>query len=357
MQQRPLVLAITLLATLFNPALSDAAQTVEPPANGKPHIALLLPLKSDSFGPAAEAVRRGFMAAIEMQAALAATVYPTDDRVEAILDAYRHALQQGSKIIVGPLTKNAVTALAESGQVAVPTLALNAPDKVIDAMPSNLYLFGLSVEAEARQLARMAKADGKKTALTVTSATALAKRMQSSFLEEWRKLGGEITAELSFSAASVHFPELREAVAAHPADMIFLAADAPEARLVRPYLDAAIATYATSQIYDGSEPQMNIDLNGITFMDMPWLLQPDHPAVMVYPRLDAGATAELERLYALGIDAGRLALLLQKPLPRNTAVLDGVTGRISLDFERQFVRELMPAQFQQGGAIVLEAAP
>ena len=47
-------------------------------------------------------------------------------------------------------------------------------------------------------------------------------------------------------------------------------------------------------------------------MDMPWFVQPDHPAVMVYPAPDARMAVEQERLYALGIDAYRLCgLLLQ----------------------------------------------
>ncbi len=61
---------------------------------------------------------------------------------------------------------------------------------------------------------------------------------------------------------------------------------------------------------------------------MPWLLQPDHPAVMIYPR-DAQLPIDLARLYALGIDGYRLALAWMNGETRFE--LDGVTGRLRVD--------------------------
>ena len=79
-------------------------------------------------------------------------------------------------------------------------------------------------------------------------------------------------------------------------------------------------------------PRPPTTLNGVRFVDMPWLLQADHPAVMVYPRLQAGDDVEFERLYALGIDAFRLGLELLKGT--REPALDGVTGQISLTATR-----------------------
>ncbi|MDO9064024.1 MAG: penicillin-binding protein activator, partial [Sulfuricella sp.] len=111
-------------------ALPPEAFTTPQREGQKPHIALLLPLKSAAFGPAAEAVRQGAITAsgIQTPVALPLQVYPTDDQVEDIVSAYRQALQAGAKIVIGPLTRNAVTALAKSDLVTVPTLALNYPE-------------------------------------------------------------------------------------------------------------------------------------------------------------------------------------------------------------------------------------
>jgi outer membrane PBP1 activator LpoA protein len=135
--------------------------------------------------------------------------------------------------------------------------------------------------------------------------------------------------------------------------MMFIAVDAARARVARPYLSNTLPLYATSQVNAGGGTAAANELNGVRFVDMPWLLQADHPAVMVYPRLQAGDDVELERLYALGIDAYRLGLELLKGT--HEPALDGVTGQIRLTRDQEFVRELTPAQFN-GGKIVVQGA-
>jgi outer membrane PBP1 activator LpoA protein len=345
--------------TTVPPESSAPAETAPPlpPAGTGNNIALILPLKSPAFGPAADAVRRGFMAALAGSAdaqakALPTRVYGTGDQPDDVLRAYQSALQDGARIIVGPLTRNGVTALAGSGLVTVPTLALNQPDQTI-ALPPGLYLFGLSVEAESRQAARLAFNDGKVNAVTVAANTPLAKRSQQAFVEEWQRLGGRVAAQLTVSDAST-FPAIRDALSAENPDMVFLAADYQKARLIRPYINMASSIYATSQVNNGKDdPAHNIDLNGVEFLDMPWLLQPDHPAVMIYPHPTDFPSVDLERLYALGIDAFRLAHLLAQPNAQQFS-LDGVTGQIRFDGNTQITRQLVPAVFVQGEAVILE---
>jgi outer membrane PBP1 activator LpoA protein len=71
------------------------------------------------------------------------------------------------------------------------------------------------------------------------------------------------------------------------------------------------------------------DLEGIHFVDAPWLLEADHPAVMVHARPEQAMSAELNRLYALGIDAYRLAAEWRRR--RERFELDGVTGWLQVD--------------------------
>jgi outer membrane PBP1 activator LpoA protein len=97
-------------------------------------------------------------------------------------------------------------------------------------------------------------------------------------------------------------------------------------------------------------------LDEVRFVGMPWLLQRDHPAVMVYPRPDYGADVDLQRLYALGIDAFRLS---QEVLEGRTAItLDGVTGGLTLGADRVFRRALPVARFTDGTiSVVGEVRP
>ena len=323
-----------------------------PAAANNAHIALLLPLNSPAFGRAAEAVKQGFMAAAAVEAGnLPIKVYPSSDQTDDIVSAYGRATQAGARIVVGPLTKNGVTALAASKQVNVPTLALNLPESGSE-LPPQLYFLGLAADIEARLIAQAAFGEGRKTAVIIASGNSLAKRMQLAFAEEWSQLGGKLVAQLNFNGTN---PDaMRDALQRHPADMLFLAMDGGEARLLRPYLNLDIPMYATSQIYAGKNtPDKYYDLNGIHFIDMPWLLQPDHLAVMVYPRPQAPLGADLERLYALGIDAWRLALLLQAGPAGAPLTLDGVTGRLSLDKGQQINREGVLAVFRDGDAAPL----
>ncbi|MDP1634112.1 MAG: penicillin-binding protein activator, partial [Gallionellaceae bacterium] len=77
-----------------------------------------------------------------------------------------------------------------------------------------------------------------------------------------------------------------------------------------------------------------------------WMLQPDHPAVMVYPRAETPMAPDLERLYALGIDSWRLMQVLFEQKTARALPLDGVTGRITLTghlFQREAILAIMRA--------------
>jgi hypothetical protein len=145
--------------------------------------------------------------------------------------------------------------------------------------------------------------------------------------------------------------KLRDAISNGVSDVIFLALDAPHAKLIRSYLGSSLPIFATSMVHTSAEPLANFELNGIYFVDMPWLLSPDHPAVLSYARQDQPGL-EFQRFYALGIDAYRIAQDLLRP-DSNQAPLDGVTGYITLEKDHRYVREVIPAQFSQGETHVL----
>ncbi|HEU0283328.1 MAG TPA: penicillin-binding protein activator [Gallionella sp.] len=337
-----------------------ACATNEPLAPGEakpvPHIALLLPLKSAVFGSAAETVRQGFQAAAELEmqlpGRLPVRVYSCFDESKDIAALYRQAITAGARAVVGPLTRSGASALAAERDISVPTLALN----VVEGAPaSQLYFFGMAVEAEARQAAQLARQQDLHQAIVITTRAQLAKRLQFAFEEEWHRSGGAILREIEFDNDPAVFAD----VADMPGTAVFLAADAEKARLIRPYLPNKLPIYATSQIFAGnSDTLTNYDLNGIRFVDMPWLLQADHPAVMIYPRHIPPLSADHERLYALGIDAFRLIQLLLAGKVDAALPLDGVSGHIELN-GRIFQRMAVQATFAQGQAQLrnAQAAP
>jgi outer membrane PBP1 activator LpoA protein len=139
-----------------------------------------------------------------------------------------------------------------------------------------------------------------------------------------------------------------------PGNSVFLAAEIDKARLIRPYINATIPVYATSQVFSGNSNTLtNYDLADVRFFDMPWMLQPDHPAVMIYPRALPALTPDLERLYALGIDAYRTLQILFEHNPANVLPLDGVTGKITQS-GHVFQREGILAIMRQGQGVPIE---
>jgi len=325
------------------------ATDAPPPDDEKPapHVALLLPLKSALFGASAETVRQGFLAAAGVDITnpqnLPVRVYASFDEANDIVALYRHAIANGARAVAGPLTRSGVTALAAEQDIPVPTLALNVAD--VPAVES-MYFFGMSIEAEARQVAQMAWRDGFRKALVISSGTPLAGRLRQTFESEWGRSGNELLHAVEFSGDTgslAAFAELEDTA-------VFLAAESATARRIRPYLPNKLPLYATSQVFTGNDDTLtNYDLNGMRFVDMPWLLRADHPAVMIYPRAVPPLPAERERLYALGIDAFRLLQLLLNGSPGTALPLDGVSGDIRLD-GHVFQRTPVPATLVQGHA-------
>jgi outer membrane PBP1 activator LpoA protein len=74
--------------------------------------------------------------------------------------------------------------------------------------------------------------------------------------------------------------KLRDSIANGVGDAIFLALDAPRAKVLRSYLGSTVSIFATSLVHTTAESLANFELNGVYFVDMPWLLASDHPAVI-----------------------------------------------------------------------------
>ena len=91
-------------------------------------------------------------------------------------------------------------------------------------------------------------------------------------------------------------------------DFIFAALDSEQLRQVRAALGMTLPAYGTSSVNPGRGEGISVaELDGVHMLDLPWQVQPDHPAAMAYPRraLDPSTSPapDMDRLYALGIDA------------------------------------------------------
>ena len=338
-------------APVVSPVVTEPAPVVSPVPLSiaaeprAPHIALLLPLKSPMFAKAADAVQQGFLAGAGKQAAgLPVRVYPCSDETTEVVRLYQLALQAGAVAVAGPLTRNGVAALATNPNLTTPTLALNLLE---GARTDHLFFFGLPAEAEARQTSQRATDAGILSTTIVSTNTPLSKRLAQAFKDDWLRSGGILQGEITYTGD----PAPLRALTPEPGNSVFLAAEADKARLLRPYIDSMLPVYATSQVFSGNTHTLtNYDLADIRFVDMPWMLQPDHPAVMIYPRSATALTPEMDRLYALGIDAYRLLHIMLQHSEAQSLPLDGVTGKITLS-GHTFQREAILAIMKQGQGV------
>lgn len=326
----------------------------------------MLPLRSSSLGGAAEAVRAGFFAAYQVERqGVEITLVETGDSPQDVLAAYRSA-SATHDIVVGPLSRSGVTAVARSGEVMRPTVALNAPDAPEDAAvrpPPLMLVMGLSVEDEARQVADWARRDhASGTAYVVHTATAWQRRAARAFATQWAASGMAVrTVELEVADGFLNAAamlQLRTRLENERAPFVFAALDAGQARQLRESVGRQYPLFGTSQLnpialQDRALVEASPAMDGALLLDIPWQLQDDHPAVMAYPRLPGDAeqrrSADMERLYALGIDAYRVAR--QLAAQHTNFELDGVTGRLVVRFDRfgpHFERTTQQAVYRGG---------
>jgi hypothetical protein len=325
----------------------DATQPIAAPA-----IALVLPNQQGIFAVAAEAVRQGFFAAHKISGSTATIqVIEVGDDVEQVGSALAAARERGVRVAIGPLRRDEVNAIVEGGRAVLPLVTLNFPDRDAGAPPT-MIAFALSAEAEADRVVQIALASfvnlrpGVSTGariMVLAGAGALERRIAQAYVNTLRA-AGEVPVTVEATPAELN--RLGRQFETGNYDAVFLALSAREASLVRPRIPRGIPVFGTSLLNVGdpaSSPvasALAFDLEGVRFVDMPWLLQPDHPAVMVYPQPVRAMTLETARLYALGIDAFRIAQVWMKGELRFE--VDGVTGRLRVDRAQSVRVERIP---------------
>jgi len=355
------------ITTALDPSVTPAQPTTDAPVQ----VALLLPLHSELFGSAAAAVRSGFLSALEHERGnFIITVVDSGDDVPAIVATYRDLVTRYD-IIVGPLSRGAVSLLAQSDDVRKPTIALVQPDLPASAsakrLPSQLLLMGLSIEDEARQIAAWTEREKKPgKVFTLSTNIAWQRRAANAFAQQARQLGMTVdNLELNQSGNGLNasaLAQLTQRIQAERPALLFIALDAAQTMQLRNAIGNELPLYGTSQLNPlNQSARLAADkhlpgLNGVYLVDIPWQLQANHPAGMTVSQQAAGPApnADLERLHALGIDAFRVASQIARQ--RSSFDLDGVTGQIYVNMTNAATyvqRRETQAVYQDGVAVPL----
>jgi outer membrane PBP1 activator LpoA protein len=378
-----------------HPATADFLKSIAKPQIGQigrvDRIALLLPLTSD-FAQAATAVRDGFLA---MQAADPNPNKPTVQVIDIGADpaqavtAYQQAAQAGAQFIVGPLGVEAAEQVAQKTGLDVPTMLLSNISEKIDTSEKTVFQFSLAPEQEATQAAERAWLDGHRQAAVLYPDNAWGRRLESAFVNTWQRLGGIVVSEQSYLLNQADYTDpvkrllnitqsearkgrleavLKQKLAFETRprddiDFVFLAADTRHARLIKPQLNynhaLRMPVYATSYVFTGQgNAGLDIDLDGIQFGDMPWMLVGDGRVAELRKILQPNwpyAHTGLDRLFALGVDAYAIIPNLNRLSSENAVRFSGVTSGLSLGRGGRLHRQLLWAQFRKGLPMLVDS--
>jgi len=374
LNQHPgLLLDPTLLAELQYPSLTRSALPKK--------IALLLPY-SGSLKSLGEALHQGVMSRYfsDPQSAnrIEISSYDVGDGAN-IAALYVRAVAQGAELVIGPLRKQHITTLVERDLISVPTIALNQVDDPAIVHPLLVQL-SLSPEAEIKQLAELAWAQGHRRAAAFYPLTDWGRRQQRAFSRSWQALGGDLVAQAAYNPKSSDFSQpikqllgldlsearyknlqrgLGESLLFNPRrrqdiDFLFLAAFPPQARSIRPqfrfHQADQLPVFASSHVYDGAaDAALDKDLNQVRFCDTPFTLN-NLQRTQAEPESMA-----LPRIHALGRDA--FALLGYREALKHSLLkrFEGDTGLLHINPAGQVQSHLSCGRFRRGLAIEVDA--
>ena len=319
-------------------------------------LALLLP-QTGNLATAGIAVRDGVLAAYyaENRSKPAIRVYDTQSTAAGAGAAYLKAVNEGAQLIIGPIGKDETAAVAAQLD-GIPLLALNAVDA-----PNNRYLlsFALSPEREGELIAKRLLSRKLLKAAVFIEAGDGNQRVFGAFEKTYAAGGGSIVAKApapKFEKDAVtgagSDPALPESLPQASAVVLLMSGNTAKPMRAALSLHGAgtLPTFAGSDIGTISEPKTNAQLDGIEFVQMPWLLGQGN-ALGIQPAQLAklpSARGGGARLNAFGIDAWLIGTHLDAWLANPNGVFDGATGRLHLEPNGRIERQLPWAVYRGG---------
>jgi outer membrane PBP1 activator LpoA protein len=364
-----------------NPLPGGLAYLLNQP-RGAQKVAIILPL-SGRLAPAGRAVRDGYLASYYASRESGGPQYDIlvldQDSYGSASLAYDVALAQNASIVVGPLSKQAVAELGSRPDRPIPVLALNRLDPADALVQGNsaLVQFALAPEDEARDIAELAYGQGARSALVIRPQGDWGSKVAQALFERWQTLGGTVANSVTYSGREDYSASVKESLGIPDSeqraqavrdimatdvelnarrrqdiDVVFLlSSNGAEARSLKPLLAfhyaGSLPVYAISAIYSGLPDPRDRDLDGINFVETPWLLgaSPELKAAIAAGKT---GTDSYTRLNALGADAFLVQSQFRQLQAGADALMRGNTGLLSMNPQLHIRRELVLTTFDEG---------
>ena len=316
-------------------------------------------------------------------------IYDTSSQpIEQIL---AQAQQDGATLVVGPLLKNDVDALA-SVNSPLNILALNQPEATQNH--PNICYFALSPEDEARDAANHIWQQNQRSPLLLVPSNALGERVAKAFTSEWQSLGGGTVLQQRLGSMSdlkrginsgsglaltgtpvittnnppesvtigdLTIPtvpvEPQMASSGSNVDAVYIVASSDEMALIKPMITMRTGSRSSAQLYASSRsaqgisgPDFRFEMEGLQYSEIP-LLSGGNPQLMQQALTSVNNDYSLARLYAMGVDAWSLANHFAELRQSPGFTLNGNTGQLSATTDCVVNRKLDWLQFNQGQVV------
>lgn len=331
-------------------------------------IALIAPAATGELAEEIAAFQLGLEVALSQQnLANEVKIYLSASTPQSFAEQYNQAKNDAVSYIIAPQLASALD--QDSTAHAHGLASISILDSSANVRRS-LHQVDLTLDDEARQIAAFASSNSMQHILLIATDNAAARQMIKSFASVWPNGSGSTLQIITLDSAVTgseanpdnannttdvkNIMDLRARVNTHPHDMLLLAMSAADAVMIRPYLDISTPTAAFSSVHLREDDKRNhAALNAVRFVDMPFLLTTNNVQFDHYRSLSAGLTSnELLRCFALGVDYLQL-LLAGTQATGNELIINGLSGRLSINSSGQVQRQLLMAKFTYD-AIVLE---
>jgi len=340
---------------------------IQLPTTQPTKITLALPL-SGPIAEAGKAIQDGFMASYYNSPSKLGNdieIIFFDTNLNNIEDLYTQKETQ-SALIIGPLDKNSLNKLTTFERLNTKTLALNYLDNnTINT--KNLFQFGLAPETETKQISQRLNNRGLNKVAVIAPESNWGFRLHDSFLNDLILEKGTLIESAFYSNQASLSQTVAKLLATDESkkrakkiraitktsfefqprrrkdiDAILMIARPNIAKQINPlfayHYANSIPIFSTSQVHSGNND--NNDLEGIEFIEMPWMLSATIDIKKQINNIIPESSQKYMRFYALGVDAFKLAPRLTLLKEVNDSKINGHTGILSMNKSGQINRDM-----------------
>ncbi|MEY3372335.1 MAG: hypothetical protein RLZZ537_803 [Pseudomonadota bacterium] len=336
---------------LINAFPESGAADYRPPSK----LAVLLP-QSGNLTVAGNAIRDGLLSAYyaETRSKPGIRFYDTQGNAAGAKAAYDRAVKEGAQMIIGPISKDEVAAIHDATG-NIPVLALNRIET-----PNNRHVlnFSLNPEREGELIAERLLGKGLLQTAVFSQGSDSNSRMLAAFEKRYQSGGGSVLLKAPApvfgkdAAGAAVNPVLPEATAQAKAVLLLMNADAAKPTRAALALNGAsgIPVFAGTDITESSDAKTNTQLDGIEFLQMPWLVNRGNSLNISAAQLLKlpSARGPGAKLNAFGADAWLIATRLPVWLASPNSEIAGATGSLHLEPDGRIERTLPWSVFRAG---------